>query len=131
TKLLMMFGSISLLECFNTSGSFNFFVDSGDKYLMSIHPKKVGKTGRLSQKVRGFSTLMICWIIGKYDSLAVIKWSKHCPMPQLSAFGFQLSCCAVKSPNVCCASAAILSAAAIKLDIPSFDLVFMLYVRHI
>src|SRR5207253_6532093 len=94
----MMFGSISLFEGLNTSGAFNFFVDSGDKYLMSIHPKKVGKTGRLSQKVRGFSPLMICSIIGKYDSLAVIKWSKHCPMPQLSAFGFQLSCCAVKLP---------------------------------
>src|SRR5437870_2429142 len=118
----MTFGSISLLEGLNTSGAFNFFVDSGDKYLMSIHPKKVGKTGRLSQKVRGFSPLMICSIIGKYDSLAVIKWSKHCPMSQLSAFGFQLSCCAVKSPNVCCASATILPASAIKLDKPSSDL---------
>src|SRR5215475_9719307 len=83
---------------------------------MSSFPHKAGSQGRFSQKVFFFFPLRTFSNVGKKATLAVTRWSKHWATLHWSALGFQLSCCAVKSPKHAIVSPEIALAAETNAD---------------
>src|SRR6185295_8486419 len=96
---LMIAPSTLLLDGSKALGAFSFSLNSGARVLISTFPQKAGSHGRPCQKVFFFSPPRTFLKIGKKASLAIARCSKHWATLHWSALGFQLSCCADKSPK--------------------------------